>query len=526
MDKKNNLSKVAVKLDDSIKKNVSITGRVPVIRPGSKLTEKRVPGTPVNKPFINLQTQNLQGVNLPTNNPTCIGRGYNALNGNYVCENDVKWRYPILLLNENDIGANNALGSDVFVETENTLQELIKKTNIKLEVKGGYMMFSASFKAEFSKEEKSKEEYVYTKVMGIHRKERLYFKYAFSGCKPYLNPEFVNDLNGNMQPDDLFTKYGTHLILGIYMGGRVEANFSTKKKENETTKGIKTRTEAGISGPISANGSLTIEEQNKAKEAWTRSTAKIRTWGGDSYTGSTHNDFCIKNPLWVKSLNNDRSKWTLCDLPKDSINVTKGFNEDFVPIWELCTNQSRKSALMSRFNSLNINTENELLANEMYVVAFMIASASKREKALEQCPNDFILIDVDLNKGASGHFIYLCYKLANKNQYPPFTNFCIEISTGSLGTGFHNCNHEGIIAQYYRLGNDLNKETKKSGDPYIYLSGTTDKRFAPIRRLHVIADENKAAYPEWNAVYVKGTTTMADCNKGAGGSYIYVLYRR
>jgi len=489
-------------------------------------TERNVPGTPVNKPFVNLQAKNLPNVNLPTNNPTCIGRGYNALNGNYVCENDVKWRYPILLLNESDIIAKNAPGSDVFTETETTLQELFKKTNTRLEVKGSYMLFSASFKAEFSKEEQSMQEYSYTKVMGIHRKERLCFKYAFSNCNSYLNPEFVADLNGNMQPADLFVKYGTHLILGIYMGGRIEANFSTEKTAKETTKEIKTRIEAGMSGPISVSGNLSTEDKATVREAWTRSIAKIRTWGGNSYTGSNYNDFCNTNPQWVKSLNDVRDKWTLCDLPKDSINTTKGYNEDFVPIWELCTNQERKKALLKHFESMCINVNNELLANEMYVAAFKIVSDTTKEKALEQCPNDFISIDVDLNLGAGGDYIYLCYKLAHKNQFPPFTNFCIEISNGPLNTGFHNCTHEGINAKYYRLGNDLNRNTKVKGDPYIYLSGTTDTRFAPIRRLGVIADDSRSAYPEWNAVYEKGTTTAADCNKGAGGAYIYVLYRR
>ena len=489
------------------------------------LTEKNVAGTLINKPFINQQVRNSpSNFKSPSpNNNTCIGYGYNALESGYICEKFVKWRNPILLLDEkNDISARNSPDSRIFVESGSTLSDMVKKTNTQLNVKGSYSIFSASVKTQYSTAIIESEEYVYSKMMGIYHRERLYFKYYFdANAYEYLNPEFKKDMDGTMSPSDLFEKYGTHLILDVYMGGRVETEFSTEKSIKETTQNINVQLKAGFAGIISGSGSYNMTKEQKEK--WESSKATIHTVGGRVYSGISQLDFPKHHKPWVESLNS-RENYDICDIPQD--------NNAFVPIWDLCTNQNRKKLLMSTFDSLNKNIENELLAEELYVVDIKIVRHKQKLNAINSLTKGYTLVEKDLNEGANKKtgnetdFIYLCYKLGHKStDNIPFTNLLMEYSNKGLSLGVWNeFTHDNRTAKYYRFGTDLNAGSG-SKYSYIYLNGTKDNKFGPIKRLSVITD-SIANYPEWSVVKLKGSTSPGDCNYSVGGKYIYIIYKR
>ena len=505
----------------------------------SFLKEIYVPGTPVNKPLINIKGKNFTGSSngVPANNSSCIGYGYNAIKSSYLCEEYVMWNSPILLLDANAIktvegGVANA--SNVECATEESIREVMRKSNKTVSIGAGYLLFSGSAKADFTSEEKSSTLNTYTKVKGIHRKERLFFKYSIDDCKRFMNPDFKRDLNGNKNPNELFSQYGTHLILDVYMGGRVEVNLTRNKSMKETTNSVRLKMEASLVGPISASGSFTSETTTQVVDAWSNSVGKINTYGGDSYTGSTATDFVQHNPEWVRSLNNNRNNWTLCDIPKSRINPN-GFNESFAPIWELCEDEKRKYDLSKAFDEMNTSAEKEFLEDELYVTDIKIISGGDRNSTLEKADQNYILIDSDLNAGAHGKTIYLMYKLGHKKDVNPLTNFCIEVNKNPKPTtapAIHPIYHDKITADYERYNTDLNWETKKDGDPYLYLNGTRDTRFEPIKRLNVIKkgpnDKRNlmAEYPEWTGVKVTGTENLADCNERAEGDYIYIIYKR
>lgn len=501
--------------------------------PKTQKEEKNLPGRLVAKPFINMHVKNLPNVPSATSNTTCIGYGYNALNGDYISEEYVKWSYPILKLEESDIKAMEGFSnhSNISIETESTVRDVMKQTSIKMGGGGRFLLFGGSIKKSFKKEEKTSDEFAYTKVMGVHRKERLSFKYSANYAKEYLDRTFKKDLNGNMEAKDLFNKYGTHVLLDVYIGGRIDASFSTKRKTTETLSEIKDNIKTSFSAVIfKAESEFSHEESKNVKEAWENSDVFIRTWGGDSYAGISEADFKEYNPKWVDSINNinKRGNWTICDIPSDPMTV-RGFNESLVPIWEFAEDSGRKDYLSDEFGRLSKTIENGLLQNELYVVDMCIVADDNRGKAQEKVPQGYFLIDKDLNEGAGGKFIYLTYKLGRINQ-KPYTNLCIEILGESREKGYHNCTHNNIKSEYYRFGIDLNWLAKGK---YIYLNGTKDSRFGPIRRLEVLSGDNKmpTTYSDdyqdvWNAVRERGTDNMADCNRGAKGRWIYILFKR
>ena len=115
-------------------------------------------------------------------------------------------------------------------------------------------------------------------------------------------------------------------------------------------------------------------------------------------------------------------------------------------------------------------------------------------------PAGFTKINVDLNQGAGGDFIYLCYK---RGVGAPITGLAVTVNSGSPPSD----------AEYVRWNLDLNRN---AGGAYIYLWYSKDPDCSVIRDLHVQADTGPVP---------SGFTRInVDLNQGAGGAYIYLSY--
>jgi hypothetical protein len=92
---------------------------------------------------------------------------------------------------------------------------------------------------------------------------------------PYLRPSFIQDLN-LMTPDAFVKEYGTHVLLDITLGGRLQFNYRSQIFETESSTDKKNSVEAGVKVSIAgigadANGSYTnqtIITQNRKNATW------------------------------------------------------------------------------------------------------------------------------------------------------------------------------------------------------------------------------------------------------------------
>ena len=126
----------------------------------------------------------------------------------------------------------------------------------------------------------------------------------------------------------------------------------------------------------------------------------------------------------------------------------------------------------------------------------------------EQVPSGYYKIPADLNKGARGRYVYLCYSTAPGT---PITNIQVFAA---------NEPDFPIQIGYTRIPKDLNKGARGK---YIYVCYTKDTvLFPPISEVRVIQDPNPAVYPptaEWVRI-------NQDCSQGARGDYSYIIYKR
>jgi len=169
-----------------------------------------------------------------------------------------------------------------------------------------------------------------------------------------------------------------------------------------------------------------------------------------------------------------------------------------------------------------MSSSENLQDGDEYVVDYTFAQGPTAEIAKRYCPVGYTLCDVDLNKKTdkTGDYLYLCFKRGREIE--PYTAFCMEDSADRIPPGPRQLTHQGKTSQYDRHKQDLNSTV---GGKYIYMSGTKDKFFKPIKQLEVIYD-NPQPSAGWEVICWVGTNEPADCNKKAGGKYVYIRVRR
>lgn len=142
-----------------------------------------------------------------------------------------------------------------------------------------------------------------------------------------------------------------------------------------------------------------------------------------------------------------------------------------------------------------------------YVTGISIRSDKSAAAAKNRTKSGYTLIDVDLNKGPKGDWIFLSYCVDNYSK--PITNFLIYESDKAETWKSKSITHNNIKATYRRLNVNLNRN---AGGKYLYLCYTSDTRFDPLTKLDVLVKtENAVRAPYWSGVrVVKGGSSSTD----------------
>lgn len=156
-----------------------------------------------------------------------------------------------------------------------------------------------------------------------------------------------------------------------------------------------------------------------------------------------------------------------------------------------------------------------------FLSSIHVASRDKQADAKKALPSTEILIDRDLNKGSGGKYIYASCGFAQTST--PITNIVLVKSSSKLTWTTKTFSSNGVSATYTRINVDLNEGAK--GD-YIYLCYTTSSLFSPITGLSVIYDSETLKDP-WTTVKWVNSSTEADANyKSPKGNPIYFIIKR
>lgn len=123
---------------------------------------------------------------------------------------------------------------------------------------------------------------------------------------------------------------------------------------------------------------------------------------------------------------------------------------------------------------------------------------------MDNVPLGYECIPVDLNKGASGRYLYLCYKRGKPGEQGISD---LHISVGK----------DSAYNQWSFIDQDLNQG---AGGEYLYLYSKKDAAKPAIKQLTVIFSMNSDVSPSTGFHKVN-----VDLNLKAGGKYIYLCYK-
>ena len=281
-----------------------------------------------------------------------IGRGYNAISGEYFCYCTGLKDYILEFSSDFKPVVESVNSSDTTFTSGQTLSSYKTDFNQKVGVEGGYAGFSASVDVDFGKTESFSEETSFASAYSMNKKEREYIensKKNISLIKKHLKEDFQKDLNdSSVKPEKLFATYGTHVLLDTYLGGRFAVNYTYKNATRESSEKISVAVKANYEGAFKVGGS---SETGFGKESsMTNENTSISGYsrGGKAVAFASLEQAVEKWSEWTESLNDSENKeiWSLIDSPETILNqdINTG-------IWLFAESESRRNEIRDYYLS-------------------------------------------------------------------------------------------------------------------------------------------------------------------------------
>lgn len=281
-----------------------------------------------------------------------IGRGYNAISGEYFCYCTGLKDYILEFSSDFKPVVESVNSSDTTFTSGQTLSSYKTDFNQKVGVEGGYAGFSASVDVDFGKTESFSEETSFASAYSMNKKEREYIENSKRNIpliKKHLKEDFQKDLNdSSVTPEKLFATYGTHVLLDTYLGGRFAVNYTYKNYSRESSEKISVAVKANYEGAFKVGGSS--ETGFGEESSMTNENTSISGYsrGGKAVAFASLEQAVEKWSEWTESLNDSENKevWSLIDSPETILNqdINTG-------IWLFAESESRRNEIRSYYLS-------------------------------------------------------------------------------------------------------------------------------------------------------------------------------
>lgn len=378
---------------------------------------------------------------------------------------------------------------------------------------GSYLGFGGSVNSNFDSSRTQELNNYFSTFSYVVKKYDVYVN-GTTNLKNYLLADarqMIND--SNVPASTVFANYGHYVLVDSITGGRVDYSITASSKSSTSYENFKVAAKADFNAVIfSAGGSGSYQSVTNKSAYDSNKDETLHSYGGD-FTLNINQFLTDPNILskWESTL---EDTGTLVDFGSTSARA-------LVPIWELCDNPARSASLKSEFEKLNLGQGNQW-PMQKYVTDIVFVSDKNEWNARNKCPAGYQLINADLNAGASGNFIYLCYKLGD-NINEAYTDMFMEYTSSAAAADAGLVSHNTNNVDYARIPQDLNQG---SGGNYIYLWTSRAQTLPPITDMSVAFDDPNDIDPAWSSVYWFNTQTAADANKSAKGNYVYIKFKR
>ncbi|HRX22012.1 MAG TPA: copper amine oxidase N-terminal domain-containing protein [Syntrophomonadaceae bacterium] len=443
-----------------------------------------------------------------------VGRGYNVF-GKYADVNSLKQSVLDVekLIQDGKMEGIRIDKADEEHIVAESIREYSSQMSSALGGSGRFLCFGGSVQANFDSSRTEKLENYFSTYYWIVKKYGVYID-GTTNLKNYLLPnakQMINDKNVPAQT--VFATFGHYVLVDAITGGRIDYSITASSKSSTSFENFKVATKADFNALIvkaSASGSYQ-NVQNRSEYEGSRLDHFSSSGGAFMLEkGLLENDPSLLSK-WEATLNDDGN------LVEFGTTTTR----PLVPIWELCSDPSRAAYLKAEFEKMNeAMAEQNKWPAEKYVVDVGFVYGPDEWSTRAACPPGYQLYNADLNAGAGGSYIYLCYKLG-ENADDAITDLFMERTGGSVPATTATVNHNANNVPYTRLGVDLNIN---AGGDFIYMWYTKAKTRPPVKDMGVAF--GNVGWPDYDTVCWQNTQEPADVNRGAGGEYIYIKFKR
>lgn len=280
-----------------------------------------------------------------------IGRGYNAITGEYFCYS-TGLKDQIIEFDENfKPSLETVNSSDVSYSAGQTFTSYQKEFTEKAGIEGGYAGFSASVDVDFSSSEGYTEETSFASANGVNKKEREYLKStqtSIDTLKAHLTEDFKDAINNSkISPEKIFKDYGTHVMLDTYIGGRFTVNYTYKNTERESAESITVGVKANYEGAFSAGASSETGYGTNSKMNSSNTNVSGYSRGGKSVSFASIEQAVEAWGEWNSSLDEDASTWSLIDSPETINN-----QDENTGVWLFADSPARQKEIRDAYLKL------------------------------------------------------------------------------------------------------------------------------------------------------------------------------
>ena len=222
------------------------------------------------------------------------------------------------------------------IYTSRTLSEQREKFSLRVGVETSYGNFSGSVSVEHKTDDRSENEYTYVNISDIVTTSRLMLPLP-SGAPELLAlraASFAADSDA-LEPAALVAKYGTHVLVGVIMGGAFYYSSSFLRTESWSDSELATSSVAAYNTVIgSTRVEIDTEQINQSHVSTVRSGERISFRGGGPELGLKIGSVGDESAFaaWADSVPQHPE---LVDLPTGAL----------VPIWEFVSGSGRQTTI-------------------------------------------------------------------------------------------------------------------------------------------------------------------------------------
>lgn len=200
--------------------------------------------------------------------------------------------------------------------------------------------FKASVEKAFSSSNAFSSKYIYSGYDLIIKQKRIKVNADINLLKQYLQPTFIADVQ-NRTPADIVKAYGTHVLLDIILGAKLEVTYQSESIASERTRASEIGIDVGLKKLFNIGAGLTYTYSDDEKKANFSESLRYRTIGGDP-SRSLIGQVAIGAATSAINISNWQSSSTV----QNAELIDFGEN-GMLPLYELIDDPAKKDAVKS-----------------------------------------------------------------------------------------------------------------------------------------------------------------------------------